>query len=64
MGTNSEQRKELESVERRSRRIKAMSAEWINLIDQTRETMPDCSEPDFEKTMRMPFKGAKRSHYS
>jgi len=62
MGTNSEQMKELEAIEKRSKRVQAAIEEWVDLIDKTRETMPEYSAPELDTTLRMPFKRSKRSH--
>jgi hypothetical protein len=59
-----ERRKELESIEQRSRRLKALVEEWTNAIDEVRED-PFLKEGrilEFEKTLRMPETTPKRSH--
>jgi hypothetical protein len=62
MAINSEQKKELELIERRTRRVQAAVEEWVDLIDKTRETMPEYPATEFDTTLRIPFKTSKRSH--
>jgi len=62
MGTDHKQTKQLESIEQRSRRLKAAVDEWVSLIDETRETMPEHPGSDFATTLRVPPNGSKRSH--
>ena len=62
MAIDCEQMEQLKRMEHRSRRLKAAVDEWMNLIDQTRETMPEDSRSDFVTTLRIPPNGSKRSH--
>jgi hypothetical protein len=59
-----ERKKELESAEKRSRRLKALVEEWTNAIDEVRSEYfkPEFSDFDFEKTMKMPVNKPERSH--
>ena len=59
-----ERKKEMESVERRSRQLKALVEEWTNAIDEVREEpfLEDERISEFEKTLRMPGNWSGRSH--
>ena len=62
MGMDNKQSKQLESIEQRSRRLKAAVDEWVSLIDETRETMPERPRSEMSTTLRMPPNGSNRSH--
>jgi|SoiMethySBSTD1v2_1073268.scaffolds.fasta_scaffold4140724_1 hypothetical protein len=62
MGMHQEQRKELEKIEQRSKRLRAAVEEWVNLIDETLDTMPEHSGSEVVTTLRLPPNGSKRSH--
>ena len=59
-----ERKKELETMERRSRRLQDLVEEWTNAIDAVNEgsSFEENSSPDFAKTLQMPLKKANRSH--
>ena len=62
MGMDNKQSKQLESIEQRSRRLKAAVDEWVSLIDETRESMPERPKSELATTLRMPPNGSNRSH--
>lgn len=59
-----ERMKELETIEQRSRRLRAVIDEWTAAIDGVREETfnPEHSIMDCDKTLRIPAGRAKRSH--
>ena len=57
-----EHRKELQTAEHRSQRLQAAVDEWVTLIDDTRETMPENSSSELEQTLKMPVEASKHSH--
>lgn len=59
-----EKQNEIKMTEQRSRRLKAAVEQWMNVIDEARGSSfaSDDGDQDFEKTLRMPMKGSKRSH--
>ena len=62
--SDKERQKELESAEKRARRLKALVEEWTNAIDEVRneDFKPEYADFDFEKTMKMPVNKPERSH--
>ena len=62
MGMDNKQSKQLESIEQRSRRLKAAVDEWVGLIDETRESMPERPKSELATTLRMPPNVSNRSH--
>jgi len=62
MGMDNKQSKQLESIEQRSRRLKAAVDEWVSLIDETRESMPERPKSELATTLRMPPNVSNRSH--
>jgi hypothetical protein len=59
-----EREREMDAIERRAERLKAMVEEWTSAIDEVRETpfLDDESISEFEKTLPMTANGSKRSH--
>jgi hypothetical protein len=59
-----ERQREVESAEKRSRRLRALVEEWTKAIDEVREEefKPEFADLDFEKTMKMPMNKPERSH--
>jgi hypothetical protein len=59
-----EREREMESIERRSRRLKALVDEWTSAIEEVAEEpyLEDETIAEFEKTMPMTANSSKRSH--
>ena len=59
-----EREREMETIELRSRRLKALVEEWTAAIDEVRAEpfLDDEKLSEFEKTLPMPANRSKRSH--
>ena len=59
-----ENQKEIKMTEQRSRRLKAAVEQWMNVIDEAQSSSfaSEDKDSDFEKTLRMPLNGSRRSH--
>ena len=59
-----ERENEMDAIERRSRRLKAMVEEWTAAIDEVRDEpfLDEEAISEFEKTLPMTANRSKRSH--
>lgn len=59
-----EREREMDALERRSQRLKALVEEWTSAIEEVAEEpyLDDARIAEFEKTMPMTANRSKRSH--
>ena len=59
-----EKLKEIKMTEQRSRRLKAAVEQWMNVIDEAQASSfaSEDKDSEFERTLRIPATGSRRSH--